>query len=128
MGFMGKVVINDHDYTRYIKIKDGFHYIRENANDENAGRDMGDEMHTNVTSHQRKIRLILGPMPFDVGMQLERDLQGNDEGVEMLYPDLHDGLCTRVFYNTSIEAAFEQFREEGIVLDDVTFTMITVRE
>lgn len=128
MALRGVVVINDHDYTKYVKIKTGFQYIRDNTNAESAGRDMAEEMHTDVTSHQRRIRLKMGPMPFDIGMQLEQDLQGNDSGVRMRYPDLHDGICTRLFYNTSIEAAFEQFREDGIVLDDVTFTMTTIKE
>lgn len=128
MAINGKVVINGHDYTKYIKAKTGFAFSRENTNDEDAGRDAGDVMHTNVTSHQRKITLKMGPMPFSVGMQLEQDLQGNDAGVEMEYPDLKDGMCTRLFYNTSIESAMEQFVNGDILLDNVTFTMITVKE
>lgn len=128
MATQGILKINDHDYTKYIKIKTGFQFSRDNVNAETAGRDLSDEMHTDVTSHQRKLRITLGPMPFDIGQQLERDLQSGDAGAKVVYPDLHDGVCTRLFYNTSIEAAFEQFRDDGIVLDNVTFTLITIKE
>ena len=39
-----------------------------------------------------------------------------------------DGICTRLFYNTSIDAAIEQFTEDGIMVDDVSFTLISVKE
>lgn len=128
MAFFGRVKINKHDYTPYIKQKTGIAYSRENTNDEDAGRDDGEVMHPNVTSHQRKLGFRMGPMPFDIGMQLEADLQGNDDGVEVEYPDLLNGMCTRLFYNTSISAAMEQFTKDGIVLDDVAFTLISVKE
>ena len=124
----GTVVINGHDYTRYVKQKTGFSWSRDNANDKDAGRDTGDVMHPNVTSHQRKLTMKMGPMPFEIAMQLETDLQGHDDGVTVRYPDLKDGICTRLFYNTSITAAEEQFREDGIVVDNVNFTLISVEE
>lgn len=120
--------INGHDYAPYVKAKTGLGFSRENTNDKDAGRDTGEVMHTNVTSHQRKLTVKMGPMPFSVGMQLEADLEGNDDGVAVRYPDLHDGICTRLFYNTSIEAAMEQFTDDGIVLDNVSFTLISVKE
>ncbi|MGN1375741.1 MAG: hypothetical protein ACI4V5_04215 [Prevotella sp.] len=85
-------------------------------------------MHTLVTSHQRKLEIKMGPMPFEKAQQLESDLQGNDEGVRVKYPDLKDGVCTRLFYNTSIAAAVEQFTEDGVVVDDISFSLITVKE
>ncbi len=121
-------MINGHDYAPYVKAKAGLAFSRENTNDENAGRDEGEVMHTNVTSHQRKLAVKMGPMPFSVGQQLEADLQGNDEGVQVQYPDLYDGICTRLFYNTSIDAAMESFTDNGILLDNVSFTLISVKE
>lgn len=85
-------------------------------------------MHPNVKSHQRKLTLKLGPMPFETAQQLEADLQGGDDGVQVQYPDLLDGVCTRLFYNTSITAAIERFTDEGIKLDDISFTLISVKE
>ena len=35
---------------------------------------------------------------------------------------------TRLFYNTSITAAIERFTDEGIKLDDISFTLISVKE
>lgn len=122
------VKINHHDYTRYIKAKTGLTYERDNTNDEDAGRDEGEVMHTNVTSHQRKLSFRMGPMPFEIAQQLERDLQGNDDGVLVEYPDLHDGQCSRMFYNTSITAAMEQFTKNGVLVDNVSFTVISVKE
>lgn len=121
--------INGHDYTQYVKQKTGLSWSRENTNDEDAGRDKSEYMHTNVTSHQRKLSVTMGGMPFSMAMQLEADLQGNDAGVSVSYPDLRDGQCTRLFYNTSISAALEQFREDGtIIVDDIKFDLISVRE
>ncbi len=125
---VGQFCINGHNYAPYVKQKTGLSWSRENTNDEDAGRDDGEVMHTNVTSHQRKLSVKMGPMPFDTAQQLEADLQGNDDGVQVTYPDLYDGLCTRLFYNTSIEAAMEQFTPNGIVVDNISFTLISVKE
>ena len=124
----GVLIINGHDYTKYVKQKTGFSWGRENTNDKDAGRDDADIMHTNVRSHQRTLPLKLGPMPFEIAMQLEQDLEDGDDGVTVQYPDLHDGICSRLFYNTSITAAEEQFRPDGILVDNVTFTLISVKE
>ena len=120
--------INGHDYAPYVKHKTGLAWSRENTNDEDAGRDKSETMHTLVTSHQRKLEIKMGPMPFEKAQQLESDLQGNDEGVKVKYPDLKDGVCTRLFYNTSIAAAVEQFTEDDVVVDDISFSLITVKE
>ena len=126
------VEINNHDYTKYIKAKTGFGWARENTNDEDAGRDRGEKMHTNVTSHQRKLTFKMGPMSFAIAQQLEADLSGsgNDEGVVIKFPDLDNGLNTKMlFYNTSIEAAQEAFLPDGdIVVDNVSFTVESVEE
>lgn len=128
MAVMGVFEINGHDYAPYVKAKTGISCGRDNTNDEDAGRDAGNVMHPNVTSHQRKLTLKLGPMPFEIAQQLEADLQDGDEGVRVRYPDLLDGICTRLFYNTSITAAIERFTDEGIKLDDISFTLISVQE
>lgn len=128
MAVMGVFEINVHDYAPYVKAKTGISWGRDNTNDEDAGRDAGNIMHPNVTSHQRKLTLKLGPMPFEIAQQLEADLQDGDEGVRVRYPDLLDGICTRLFYNTSITAAIERFTDEGIKLDDISFTLISVQE
>lgn len=128
MAVKGVFTINGHDYAPYIKHKTGLGWGRDNTNDEEAGRDKGGTMYTMVTSHQRTLALKMGPMPFEVAQQLETDLQSGDDGVEVKYPDLKDGICTRLFYNTSIDAAIEQFTEDGIMVDDVSFTLISVKE
>lgn len=121
--------INGHDYLQYIKAKTGLTISRENTNDKNAGRDSGLTMHPNVTSHQRKLELKMGPMPFSICQQLESDLQGNDDGVTVEYLDLKDGLCKRLFYNTSIKAAIEQFKKDGsVVVDNISFSLTSVKE
>ena len=97
MSAKGVFKINGHDYAPYVKAKTGLGWARENTNDEDAGRDAGDVMHPNVKSHQRKLTLKLGPMPFETAQQLEADLQGGDDGVQVQYPDLLDGVCTACF-------------------------------
>ena len=128
MAVWAKLVINNHDYTKYVKQKTGLSWQRDNTNNENAGRDMAETMHPNVTSHQRILDITLGPMPFSVAQQLETDLQGNDEGVEVQYPDLKDGQCTRLFYNTSITSALECFRDNDVLVDNIKFSLTTVKE
>ena len=132
MAIVGEFIIyngvNAHDYTPYVKSKTGLSWSRENTNDEDAGRDEGEVMHTNVTSHQRKLTVKMGPMPFEIAQQLEIYLQSGDDGIRVKDPDLHNGMCIRLFYNTSIEAALEQFTPDGIVVDNVSFTLITVKE
>lgn len=46
--------------STHIKQKTGFKWSRENTNDEKAGRDTAETMHTNVTSHQRKLEIKMG--------------------------------------------------------------------
>lgn len=125
---IGVFKINGHDYAPYVKLKTGFGFSRNNINDEDAGRDKADEMHTMVTSHQRTLTMKLGPMPFETAMQLEADLENGDDGVTVEYPDLKDGICTRLFYNTTITAAIEQFTKDGVLIDDINFTLISVKE
>ena len=125
---VGVFKINGRDYSKYIKQKTGLGWRRDNTNDSDAGRDLAETMHPMVTSHQRTLSLKMGPMPFEVAMQLEADLEAGDDGVEVEYPDLKNGICKRLFYNTSIDAAMEQFTEDGILVDDIAFTLISVKE
>lgn len=120
--------INGRDYAPYVKAKTGLGWSRENTNDKDAGRDAGQTMHPGVTSHQRKLEIKLGPMPFSVAQQLESDLQSHDNGIKVTYPDLLDGVVTRLFYNTSIKSAIERFTEDGVMIDDIQFTLISVKE
>ena len=128
MAILGCLIINGHDYTPYVKQKTGITWERNNTNDKDAGRDDAETMHTLVTSHQRSLKVKLGPMPFSVAQQLEQDLEGRDYGVSVRYPDLYNGICTRRFYNTSISAAEEQFRDNEIIVDNVSFTLVSIRE
>jgi len=120
--------INNHDYAKYLKHKTGLTWQRDNTNDEEAGRDLSATMHPMVTSHQRTLSVKMGPMPFSVAQQLEQDLEGGDEGVVVQYPDIKNGICKRLFYNTSISSAIEQFNEDGIEVDNISFKLISIKE
>lgn len=120
--------INGHNYAPYVKQKTGLTWQRDNTNDKDAGRDTAETMHPMVTSHQRTLSVKLGPMPFEIVQLLENDLEGNDNGVVVEYPDIKDGVCKRLFYNTSISSAIEQFTDDTIVVDNVTFTLTSVKE
>lgn len=129
MGMSGVLIINGHDYTRYVKHKTGFNFSRENTNDEDAGRDTSETMHPNVTSHQRKLEIKMNMMPFTLAQQLEHDLQDNNDGLLVTYPDLYDGICTRRFYNTSIKSCYQEFHPtDGIKVNDISFSLISVNE
>ena len=116
------------DYSHYIKQKSGLEWSRENTNDEDAGRDSSNTMHPGVTSHQRKLSVKMGPIPFETAMQLEADLEAGDTGFDVTYPDLLDGICTRRFYNTSIKSAITRFTTDGVMIDDITIDLISVNE
>lgn len=120
--------INGHDYSSYIKQKTGLTWQRDNTNDENAGRDLSATMHPMVTSHQRTLTVKMGPMPFSIAQQLEQDLESGDEGVRVQYPDIKNGICTRLFYNTSISSAIEQFTDDDVIIDNISFKLITIKE
>ena len=124
----GAFRINGRDYSHYVKAKTGLGWSRENTNDKDAGRDAGQTMHPGVTSHQRKLEVKLGPMPFEVAQQLENDLESHDNGIAVTYPDLKDGIVTRLFYNTSIKSAIERFTEDGVMIDDIQFSLISIKE
>ncbi len=128
MAIQGVFMINGRDYSHYVKQKTGLEWSRENTNEKDAGRDTSQTMHPGVTSHRRKLGVKLGPMPFSVAQQLEADLQSHDNGIRVTYPDLKEGICTRLFYNTSIKSAIERFTEDGIMIDDIQFTLISVKE
>ena len=128
MAIKGIFQIDGVDYAPFVKAKSGLKWSRENTNDKDAGRDVGQTMHTNVTSHQRKLEVKLGPKKLEDCMRLEADLQAGDNGVKVKYPDLKDGICTRLFYNTSIDAGLTYFTDDGVKVDDVTFTLVTVKE
>ncbi len=120
--------INGHDYSKYLKHKTGLTWERDNTNDEEAGRDLSATMYPMVTSHQRTLSVKMGPMPFSVAQQLEQDLEDGDEGVVVRYPDIKNGICKRLFYNTSISSAIEQFNDDGITVDNVSFKLISIKE
>lgn len=126
--YTGYFMIGDHDYTPYIREKDGISWSRENTNESNAGRDEGDEMHTCVRSHQRKLSVKMLAMPLAVAQQIEQDLQAGDDGLTVFYPDIHDGMCSRLFYTTSVSGGILQFREDGIWVDKLSFNLISVKE
>ena len=120
--------INGIDYSKYIKAKTGISWSRENTNDKDAGRDSSQYMHTDVTSHQRKLSIKMMHMPFSVCQKLETDLEAGDEGVRVTYPDIRDGVVTRLFYNTSVKAAIVQFKDDDVYVDDIQFDLISVKE
>lgn len=120
--------INGVDYSKYIKAKTGISWSRENTNDKDAGRDSSQYMHTDVTSHQRKLSIKMMHMPFSVCQKLEADLEAGDEGVRVTYPDIRDGVVTRLFYNTSVKAAIVQFKDDDVYVDDIQFDLISVKE
>lgn len=121
-------LINGVNYTQYLKQR-GLQWTRENTNAEGAGRDVSETMHPMVTSHQRTLEVTMGPMDFSVAAQLEAQLEAGNNGIRVTYPDLKDGLrTTRLFYNTSIESSMLRFEDGNVVLDNVKFTLVSIKE
>lgn len=121
---MEVLVINGHDYTKYVKAK-GYGWSREDLDSEKTKRPKSGTLRRDKITTKRKLSYTLLNAPHKVLEQLDDDL--NQASYTATYLDLH-GKMTRRFYSSSFSAILTEIcdgDEEG-EWEGAEFNMIEV--
>lgn len=117
---MNVLVINGHDYTRYIQ-DDGFEWSRDDIDSEKTVRVKTGSMRRDKITEKRNLSFKMLPMPEALAAQLDTDLHDPEFSVQ--YQDLH-GPQTRRFYCSKFPAKLRQVIDEGSLLwDGISFNL-----
>lgn len=117
---MNILVINDHDYTRYIQ-DDGYEWSRDDVDSEKTVRVKTGNMRRDKITEKRNLTFKMLPMPEDLAAQLDTDL--HDPQFSVRYQDLH-GPQTRKFYCSKFPAKLRQVTGGGKLLwDGISFNL-----
>lgn len=117
---MNVLVINGHDYTRYIQ-DDGFEWSRDDVDSEKTVRVKTGSMRRDKITEKRNLTYKMLPMPEALAAQLDTDLHDPEFSVQ--YQDLH-GPQTRRFYCSKFPAKLRQVTDEGRLLwDGISFNL-----
>lgn len=117
---MNVLVINGHDYTRYIQ-DDGFEWSRDDIDSEKTVRVKTGSMRRDKITEKRNLSFKMLPMPEALAAQLDTDLHDPEFSVQ--YQDLH-GPQTRRFYCSKFPAKLWQVIDEGSLLwDGISFNL-----
>ena len=117
---MNILVINNHDYTRYIQ-DDGFEWSRDDVDSEKTVRVKTGNMRRDKITEKRNLTFKMLPMPEDLAAQLDTDL--HDPQFSVRYQDLH-GQQTRKFYCSKFPAKLRQIIDGGRLLwDGISFNL-----
>lgn len=106
---MSVLVINGHDYTRYVQIG-GYDWSREDLDSEKTVRVRDGTLRRDKIGTKRKIGFKMMPMPRDLLAQLDDDL--SLPTFSATYLDLH-GQQTRTFYCSSLPANLTMIYQNG---------------
>lgn len=117
------LVINDHDYTQYIK-QDGYHWSREDLDSENTVRVKTGTLRRDKIGTKRKLSYDLMDMQQEILAQLDDDLSKPTFKAKFL--DLH-GVQTRTFYCSSFPANLTMILQNGFEMwQGASFSMTEV--
>lgn len=117
---MNVLVINGHDYTRYIQ-DNGFEWSRDDIDSEKTVRVKTGSMRRDKITEKRNLSFKMLPMPEALAAQLDTDLHDPEFSVQ--YQDLH-GPQTRRFYCSKFPAKLRQVTDEGRLLwDGISFNL-----
>lgn len=120
---MNILVINGHDYSRYIQ-SDGYKWTREDLDSENTKRVKGGKLRRDKIDTKRKLSFTMMPMTRDLLAQLDSDL--SQPTFSATYLDLH-GEQTRTFYCSSFPSDLSMVFSDGAELwKGASFSMIEV--
>ncbi len=103
------LVINGHDYTRWIE-DDGYDWSRDDIDSEKTVRTKDGKMRRDKITEKRNLSYNMLPMPQDIAAQLDTDL--HDPEFSATYQDLH-GQQTRKFYCSKFPGKLRQVIDEG---------------
>lgn len=106
---MNILVINGHDYTRYIQ-DDGYSWSRDDLDSEKTTRVKSGTMRRDKITEKRNLTYTMLPMPEELAAQLDTDLHEPQFSVQ--YHDLH-GDQTREFYCSQFPASLHQIIDAG---------------
>lgn len=119
---MEVLIINGHDYSRYVERK-GVAWERNDLDGDDSGRTMDGLMHRAKITTKRKLGYKLMHMTRQLMAQLDDDL--SEETFSATYLDLH-GKQTRTFYCTSFKATTAEVLNEDGDWEEASFNMIEV--
>lgn len=123
---MELLVINGHDYSRYIKAK-GYSWTREDLDSEKTRRVKSGTLRRDKITSKRTVSYSMLDMPQPLAARLDDDLSG--ETFSVTYLDLH-GKMTKTFYCSSFTAGQEEMDEHAALCDTIwsggAFTIIEV--
>jgi len=103
------LVINGHDYTRYIE-DDGYDWSRDDIDSEKTVRVKTGSMRRDKITEKRNLSYKMLPMPEGLAAQLDTDL--HEPSFSVQYQDLH-GQQTREFYCSKFPAKLRQITRNG---------------
>lgn len=103
------LVINGHDYTRWVE-DDGYNWSRDDLDSDKTVRVKTGTMRRDKIAEKRNLTYTMLPMPENLAAQLDTDLHAKQFSVQ--YHDLH-GDQTREFYCSQFPAKLRQIIDEG---------------
>lgn len=117
---MNILVINGHDYTRYIE-DDGYSWSRDDLDSEKTVRVKTGNMRRDKITEKRNLTYKMLPMPEELAAQLDTDLHESEFSVQ--YHDLH-GQQTRKFYCSQFPANLRQvIDEKNLMWGGISFNL-----
>ena len=120
---MNVLVINGHDYSRYIQ-SDGYKWSREDLDSEKTARTKDGKLRRDKIGTKRKLSFTMMPMARELLARLDGDL--SQPTFSATYLDLY-GEQTRTFYCSSFPSDLSMVLNNGAELwKGASFSMIEV--
>lgn len=119
---MEVLVINGHDYSRFIERK-GLSWSRNDLDSEDTKRTKAGTMRRNKICTKRKMTYTMTNMTQAELAQLDDDL--SEPTFSATYLDLH-GILTKTFYCSSLSATVSECNGEESFWEGATFNMTEV--
>lgn len=119
---MEVLVINGHDYSRYVERK-GLSWSRNDLDGEETARTKAGTLRRVKIGTKRKMAYTLMNMTQAELAQLDNDLSAAT--FSATYLDLH-GTLTKTFYCSSLSAVVAECNGENSVWEGASFTMTEV--
>lgn len=117
---MNILVINGHDYTKYIQ-DEGYDWGRDDLDSEKTTRTKDGKMRRDKITEKRNLTYAMLPMPENLAAQLDTDLHAAQFSVR--YHDLH-GDQTREFYCSKFPAKLHQVIDAGnLMWEGISFNL-----
>lgn len=119
---MDVLIINGHDYSRFIQRK-GYGWSREDLDSENTKRTKDGKLRRDKITTKRKLSYTLMNMTRTQLAQLDNDLSAST--FSATYLDLH-GQEKRTFYCSSFSATLGEITDQDGQWEEASFNMIEV--